>query len=179
MIAKMKYLPFLFLALFSFGVFGCGGSGGGGDSFSGAGNVLVSIQPNTIDVGDRTRVTVRISQVNPDGILLKVKFPDGLSYVGDTAFLIIGSDEIDIGPDLNVSGDGDDQFLVFFFEQDDFSENFEGVVQFELVGVDKVVAGEVEVDIDVDVPTVDNPGEFDPFNPAFQAEDSDMVVVED
>jgi hypothetical protein len=167
---------FLFLACV---VTSCGGGGGSDDGgFSGAGTVVVSIQPSSIDVGDRTRVTIRIYEVNEDGVLVKVNFPDALSFVANTAVLVVDGDEIDVDPEVNVRGDEDDRYLVYFFTEDDFDRNAEGTLRFELQANDSVNDGLVSVDIDVDDPTIANNVEFSVDDPQFQAEDVAEIEVD-
>ncbi|MCI5064229.1 hypothetical protein MRY87_00740 [bacterium] len=155
----------------------CGG-GGGDDSFSGAGGVVLSLQPSSIDVGDRTRVTLNIFEVNEDGVVVKVNFPEALSYVGGTAKLVIDGDEEEIEPDESVDGDDEDRFLVFFLAEDIFDRDGEGTVQFELQARDSLSDGEVSVDIDVDDPTVPNNREFSVETPQFQAEDTAQIQID-
>lgn len=155
---------------------GCGGGGGDGDSFIGAANLSVRTSPSTIDTGDRTQVTIDVSDVHENGILLKVRIPAALAYVPASAFLIVDDNDIDIGPDKNVA-DNNRRFLVFFLDQNDFDDNGSGKVQFQLVGNDSVSDGEIEVDADVNDPLVNDDNEFDVTSPEFGAEDATDITV--
>lgn len=171
-----KYVIFVFIGLT---LFNCGGGSGDGDTFVGAGRVSLQTQPSTIDVGDRTLVSASISNVNDDGIMVKFRIPAGLVYVLNTAFLEVDDREIDIGPDVNVEVDSENfVYIVFFLSQSIFGEQNRGVLTLQLEGVDSVGNGQVAVDIDVDDPLINNPGEFDAQSPEFQVEDEVDIKVE-
>lgn len=156
----------------------CGGGGGDGDSFLGAATLRVDASPRTVDTGDRTKVTVIINDVHEDGIILKILFPDGLTYVLDSSFLIVDEKENDIGPAFNGVGD-DGIFLVYFLSQDQFDDNFDGVLTFELEGVTGFSQGTIEVDSDVDDPLINNSEEFDVNAPEFLGESSVSIEVKE
>ena len=156
---------------------GCGGGGGGGgDSFIGAALLSVSATPSEIDAGDRTRVTVNIAHVHPDGIALKLKFPDGLKYVIESSNLFVNGNKSDTAPAVNASKDGF-VYLVYFFTKARFGENNEGELQIELEGVTGISDGEIEVDADVDDPLISNSSEFSIDNPEFQTQDIAQIRV--
>jgi hypothetical protein len=172
---------YIALCAFVFGVClavsGCGG--GGGDGFAGSGRVDMSLEPRRIDVGDRTRIVVQISEVNRDGVLIKLHFPDALSYVGNTASLTVDGVEGVIEPDVDVIGDNQDRYIVFFFSQADFGNNQRGTLVLELQADASVIKGRVEVDIDVDDPDINNLFEFSVDDPRFQVDDSEDIEVEE
>lgn len=156
---------------------GCGGGGGGGgEDFLGAAVVDIGASPRQIDTGDRTVVSAFLSSVNEDGIALKFRFPKELRYVLDSSRLIVDGDERDASPKVSITVDND-SFLVFFLAQDDFDDNANGVIQFQLEADEEISDGEVEVDPDVDDPLIDNNSEFDPENPEFGAEASVSISV--
>jgi hypothetical protein len=155
----------------------CGGGGGGSDFF-GAGVVSIAISPSDIDVGDQARVRVQVSEANEDGIILKVRFPDGLRYVPNSSvFEPNDQSEVDFAPDVNVTTDGD-VYLVFFMNDDEFGTKHSGELQFQLEGISEVDDGRVEVDIDVDDLEIPNQNEFNVEDPEFQEEDSSRVDVQ-
>jgi hypothetical protein len=166
------------LALFALPLLtACGGGGGGDDEdFAGAGNASMRVTPTTIDIGDRAQIRIEISQINEDGIIVKIRMPEGIRYVPDTAQLLVDGDETDLTPDRDVLVD-DDVFVVFFLEQEDFDDDFRGVLELQIKGLEKVSSGDIEVDIDVDDPLIPNDIEFDPEEPEFQAEDSVTISV--
>ena len=145
--------------------------------FSGAGDVSISVEPTSIDVGDRLLVTVEIFTINDDGIFAKIKFPNYLSYVEGTALLSVSDDESEIEPDITEDGENDDTFLIFFLAESDFDITRQGELTFELQANDAVEEGQISVDIDVDDPNVLNINEFNIENPAFQEEDGQSIEV--
>lgn len=174
----MKYLlsTFTFLLLLS----GCSG-GGGGDDFIGAADVSINASPNRIDSQDRTRVRVSISRVTSEGILLKIRYPRGLTYAPSTSTLVVSEDEFNIEPSINTEIEGD-VYLVYFLSSSLFNvqsddEGDSGELTLELIGVSTVNDGSIEVDADVDDPLVENTVEFDASNPAFEAESETSIEV--
>lgn len=164
---------------------GCGG-GGGDDStdFSGAATVSMSLTPSQLDSGDRALVSVDVGDVHPNGIALKFRYPDGLSYVPKSSVLIVDGDDIKISPRVNVaSTDGGSTYLVYYLPQKLFRRAKEiysgepGTVQFQLVGKSAVTDGLVEVDADVDDANVDDNIEFNVATPEFLAEDQQTISV--
>jgi hypothetical protein len=166
---------------------GCGsGGGGGGEEFVGAANVQLRLQPSRIDSGDRTLVTVEVSEVHKNGIALKVRFPKGLRYVPASATLTADDKETDVTPTVNTpSADGGDIYLVFYLAQSLFRPSGQeyngetGIVTFQLEGTSVIRDGKVEIDADVDDPAEDNSVEFKLENPEFAAEDEASVSVVD
>lgn len=154
----------------------CGGGGGGGDSFIGAARVSINVSPSTIDTGDRMEVVVRITDVHPNGILLKFRYPSGLSYVPNSALLLVNDEEVDIGPQKNQTKDNS-SYLVYFLSQAQFDEDYRGEVVFQLAGVKSFSEGEVEVDADVNDPLINDDDEFVLDSPEFGAEDAAGVRV--
>lgn len=171
------FMAFVLAIMLGTSFSGCGGGGGGGDdTFIGAALVAVTSAPSEIDAGDRTQVTVDISQVHPDGIALKLRFPDGLRYVLDSSTLIINENKVDASPTVNLSKDGF-VYLVYYFSKARFGEKAEGQLQIELEGVTGVSDGEIEVDADVDDPLIPNSSEFSIDNPEFQTQDAAQIKV--
>lgn len=176
MVLVLKRMPGWLFVLSSLLVCaGCGGGGGGSD-FIGAAYVSISTTPSAIDSGDRTRTRIQISEVHEDGIILKIRFPAGLVYVRDSAFLELPGQQIDIGPARNVEA-GNYRYLVFFFSRGQFAPYNYGELIFQLQGISAVSDGRIEVDADVDDPLIDNSVEFDPKNPEFTAEADAYIRV--
>ena len=171
----MRVKLLFFTIICAFGV-SCGGGGGGGGGFVGAARVNVNASPNRIDTGDRTQVRVEISEVHENGISLKIRFPAGLTYVSDTSFLEVGRDDLDVGPTINRGADNF-IYLVYYFSGDLFEDDRRGTFTLQLVGVSEVMDGEIEVDPDVDDPTIPNDREFDIDNPEFRAESDTSIEV--
>jgi hypothetical protein len=162
------------------GLAACGGGSSGGDDFIGAGRVSLEVSPTTIDVGDRMLATVRLEDAIEDGVQLKVRFPNGLGYVPESGSLSNSTqrERDSIDPDVNVETAGV-VYLVFFLDTAVLDENGDGDIQFQLVGRDRVLEGQVAVDVDVDDPLIDNEIEFDLERPEFQVEASRNIAVLD
>ncbi len=152
----------------------CGG-GGGGEDFIGAAEVAIDANPSEIDLGDHSKVTVHINDVHPNGIMLKIRFVNGINYLNNTANLEVDGNDIDVGPTVNKIS-GNLRYVVFFFAKNLFGDN-SGKLTFEVEGATTVVDGEAEVDADVDNPNVKNNVEFDIDNPEFEVEDSTDLSV--
>lgn len=176
---KSQFVKLTAITMIASSLISCGGGSGGDDGgFIGAANVSLRVSPDKIDTGDRSKVTINITDIHENGILLKVKVPKQLAYVPDTAFLYVNSDEKDIGPDKNVTKDND-SFLVFFLDQADFNDEDEGRIEFQLVGNDKVSEKEVQVDADVNDLQIVDSEEFSAESPEFGAEDAVSLEVTD
>lgn len=161
----------------------CGGGGGSEDSFVGAANVTIRIQPSEIDSGDRLELSAELSNVHENGIALKFRYPEGLKYVASSAFIQIEKKEIDLTPLVNQSSSENEIYLVFYIPQSSFRrggqpyEGESGTVVLQLEGTDAISDGLVEVDPDVDDPDQPNATEFSIATPEFDAEDKAYVTV--
>jgi hypothetical protein len=166
---------------------GCGGGGGGGggaDEFVGAARVSVRCSPKNIDSGDRTQVSITLSQVHENGIAVKVRFPVGLKYVPSSSFLKVGERELDASPAVNATSETEEMnYVVFYLTQGQFSRTTQeyageaGTLLIQLEGRKTVTDGEIEVDPDVDDPAEDNSTEFDITSPEFISEASASISV--
>ncbi len=159
-------------------LFGCGGGGGGGDEFIGAAVVTVSSSPREIDTGDRAEVRANIAKIHKNGIALKFRFPNGVRYVNGSALLVSEGDEVKASPTVDVSVEND-SYLVFYLKQEQFPDDLVGALTFQLEGISKFSSGEIEVDADVDDPTIPNDQEFNAQEPEFGVEDSTPIAVTD
>jgi hypothetical protein len=156
----------------------CGGGGGGDGDFVGAARVVIQASPQSIDSGDRTEVKVGISDLHPNGISLKIRFPKGLDYVTASSFIEIDDSDIDITPTVNQEK-GSDVYLVYYISPDILDEEDRGTLFFELEGKDEIEEGSIEVDPDVDDPDIDNSTEFNIDDPQFGAEGEVSIEVRD
>jgi hypothetical protein len=164
-----NYLPILLAAL-SIAQTGCGGGGGGG-GFEGPATVNFQLSPRTIDTGDRCRAELQISDLHPDGVLLKVRYPTELRYVDGSGELRVDGSEDSLVPVALVTEDSD-TYLVFSIAERTLGEGGHGTLTFELQAFDTVERATVGIDADVDATAV-----FDPKNPQFAAEDEIDVTV--
>jgi len=164
---------------------GCGGGGGGGaDEFVGAARVSVRCSPKKIDSGDRTQVSITLSQVHESGIAVKIRFPTVLNYVTGSSFLVVNEKETEVSPTVKATSDTEDvKYVVFYLTQDQFSRSSQeyngepGTLRIQLEGQKTVTDGEIEIDPDVDDPAEDNSIEFDINSPEFISEASASITV--
>ncbi len=147
----------------------CGG-GGGSDSFVGAGNISVQVSPKTVDTGDRVKVTAEFSDLHPDGVSIKFRYPSGLVYIADTSIWTIDNRDIDGAPSIETAADQTQStFLVYYLGRDLLDDNDSGSIEFELRGV-SATSENSKIEVDIDVLEADP--EFSADNPEFSAEDS-------
>ena len=155
----------------------CGGGGGGGGESSAIPAALsLDTSPSAINTGDYVAVTVDISEVNERGILLKLRYPSGLTYVRDSAELTTDEGAAAFPPGTTAVADTY-KYLVFFISQATVAQGAEARLTLFLAGTAAVESGAIEVDADIDDPLVPNEQEFKVSNPEFSAEDSSAVVV--
>ena len=153
---------------------GCGsGGGGGGDGgdFVGAALVQIDASPRSIDTADRTQLRVEISDVHEDGIYLKIRYPEGLKFVGNSSVLVVNGGETDLAPIINQPAENGN-FLIYSFDQDDFGRDLNGELRLQLEAIDELAGGFIEVDADVRTQQA-----FDVENPNFGAEDGVEIEV--
>ena len=164
----------LFLAALSI-LTACGGGGGGGGDLPsfGAADVSIDASPRNIDVGDRSTVEVQIRSPHPEGINLKVRFPDAVSYVPESTKLILGKDSVSINPGVRVTESGQ-SYVVYYLPLNAFGEDERGTLVFELKGVSR--GNELKIAVDPDVGSDQSPP-FDPLNPEFESEASLQIEV--
>lgn len=157
---------------------GCGGGGGGsGDSADpdDPGEISLRVTENTIDTGDRTTVRVIMSNVNPDGVAVKIRFPSQLAYVLGSSQIEINGNQYDTAPTNNQTASGK-VYLVYYFSRS-FIGDSDAELTFKLEANQLIADGLAEADIDLDDPLVDNQDEFEISNPEFVAQTQDGIVV--
>jgi hypothetical protein len=183
MINQTKFSKWLLLGmmLFALGISSCG-SGGSDDNtdsdFLGAARVSLSISPGKVDTGDRIQVNIEMSDIHPDGILLKVKYTTALRFVPESAKFIANNKNNATSPLFDLDNDDDEHFLVFVVRQNSFGTPKQGRLNFELQGVEETERAAIEIDPDVDNPLIANADEFNIEEPEFTAEDNSSVEVQ-
>ena len=151
---------------------GCGSGGGSGSDYVGGANVSISVEPQEVDTGDQVLVSVGIGDVHPDGIALKIRYPQQLSFVTASALLEINGQRTLTSPDFEESSaTGAYTYLVFLLDQPLLIERG-GSLTFELRALGQISKGEIGVDADI------NTGEFDSSAPQFSAQDSVLVTID-
>jgi hypothetical protein len=169
----------ILLALLVTTAIGCGGGGGGGgSSFVGGALVNIDASPRETDPGKRVQVTVRINEAHPDGVYLKIRFPDGFAYAVQTAHFKRNETDRAIDPAFNaVASKEGSVYLVFNLPRSNFGEDNEGEVVFELNSESGVQSGKIEVDADVNDPTITDQAEFSVDDPEFDVQDDVEIKV--
>lgn len=171
-------IHFVFLCFMAFAqLIGCGGGGGSDDSGDTdsllAAIVSIGAQPTNIDTGERLLVRVTIDEVNQQGIVLKLRYPQGFNFYRDSAVIIADGESSSVEPQVQgtsqVPGETAD-YLVFFLPRSRFGLEARGTLSLQLIGKAKVESGAIEVDVDLDNTLVDNSREFNLANPLFTPE---------
>jgi hypothetical protein len=156
----------------------CGGGGGGSDAFVGAAIVNIDAVPRETDPGKRVQVTARINEVHPDGIFLKLRYPDGFSYATGTASFSAQDSERKIPPQFNQTDEVEGTtYLVFNLSRTLFTEENEGTLVLELNSESEARSGKIELDADVNDPTIADLQEFSVENPEFNEQDEVTITV--
>lgn len=155
-----------------------GGGGGGGDRFVGAALVNIDAVPRETDPGKRVLVTARINEVHPDGVFVKIRFPDGFSYAPGTGRFSYRDTTRSLDPQFNVAATKEGAvYLVFSLARSPFGEDNEGLLILELNADSGVQSGKIEIDADVNDPTVADSTEFLIENPEFNVQDDVEIKV--
>jgi hypothetical protein len=93
---------------------GCGG-GGGRSAPNDPGDVFITLEKSTIDVGNFSQLYLEANNINENGVLLKLRYPTSLTYSKRSAVLFPGEDKEEyIFPYTEESTDSE-RYLVFFF----------------------------------------------------------------
>jgi len=161
----------------SFVIAACGGDG---DSPFRSGTAYVSVEadPENIDVGDKTFVRVRIDDIKEEKFFLKVRFPPGLKYLERTSYIEIDGRDESRNPDKNFVGAEDGRnYIVYFLSKEELGDERDTTISFDLVGRGRVSSGKIEVDADLDDPSINNNEEVTAESPLFGAEAEAFIQV--
>lgn len=154
----------------------CGG-GGGGSSISNPANLSLEVVPARIDTGDRAHVRVFVSDLDPLGVAVKVRYPIVFKYIRASAFFTSGGLIFDQTPRPEAS-DSTHTYLVFYVPPTMLAPSGHGYLDFDIEGIGVMEDAPVQVDADIDDPNEDNSVEFDISDPLFDAQDEVKVDVE-
>jgi hypothetical protein len=148
----------------------CGGGGGGGSSdTNNPGEVTLQVEKSYMDSGDLTGVRAEVFDINPNGVILKIRYPKSLRYVKDSAVFYKGEDEErPVAPNTEATDD-ENRYLVFFFSRRSANGDSYISVDFDLKAVSTDLEAFVEVDLDNNDPTVLDRDEFKVSAPRFTA----------
>lgn len=171
---KMKAIKLCYLAIpVLMALPGCGMGGGGGGGGATDGNpasVSLNVSPGRIDSGDRTRVSIVIRDFIPeqnDGVIVKIRFPSGLSYVARSAISYRNDDKNGVPVTANLWPADEANYLVIFWQIPSETAKARREISLLLEGSYEVENGVIEVDLDREDSLIPNDQEFDVENPQF------------
>ncbi len=148
------------------------------DTFVASAIVTSKAEPNTIDTGDRSRLTIDISEVHENGILLKVRFGKALAYVPSSSSLYMeGSQSKESITPFITTESSEFTYLVYFLSKSQFGAQNKGKIQFELKAIKAGNVVSVEVDPDVDDPDISNDVEFTVKEPNFSPDSISYITI--
>lgn len=179
---KNQYIKtFLLTILISF-VLGCGGSGGSSDSKNtpiiDPGDVAVSVTPTSVTPGDRILVRIYLSNVNPDGIILKIRTPASIKYYNDSGALLINNSKVDINPTFyQIDKASKYNYLVYFFPIESFDSHNQGEIQVQYLATAALNVAQIAADVKFQDPNIDPTKQFDIDNPLFSAKAYQNISV--
>lgn len=160
---------------------GCGGGGGGGSDGDGSGApaiVDLNLEPNDIDSGDFSTIKIELNDVNSAGILLKVAFPDALTYIRGSSFLSAdGDDAAHFEPSI-VQVASNVVYVVYFISRAHVGESNHAVLRLQVKALERLASGIVAVDADQNDPQIPDSREFDADNPNFTAVSEEDVTID-
>jgi len=149
----------------------CGGGGGGGGprSSNDPGEIALWLERGAVDSGDLCRVRVDVFNPNPDGVVLKFRFPTSIRYSKNSAVLFPGNDdERFISPSFETTAE-DFRYVVFMLSEDEIRYGEYSTLELNLKAIQADPDAIVAVDIDNNDPNVPDSREFDLKRPRFTA----------
>jgi len=158
---------------------GCG-SDNKNDSPVASGTAFVDINanPDSLSVGDATLIVARVDDVKDDAIILKIRFPTGMSYLPDSSYIEVNGEDIARAPDIVFTSQSERRnYVVYFLNRAEIDDEDNTRVSLQLVGNSRVTDGRVEIDADLDNPIIANDREFTSDNPLFDAEADTFIEV--
>lgn len=148
------------------------GSGGGGDPdplSTKPADVTLSISSGNILVGDRLAVRSELTDIHPNGIVLKWRVPRSMVRVTNSEFLTLPGDNIvELTPYFD-DDKGDDRYIVYVFPSSTFDEERRARIDFQLQATKPVDDALVELDVDIYDTTKSANQQFDIDKPLFGA----------
>jgi hypothetical protein len=156
----------------------CGG-GGGGESDLGPAIPQIRASPLRLDSGNDTRVSVDLNSISSDDILVKFRFPRGLRYVRNSARIFAGKSSKSIAPSVLALDFEQGGIMAFRVSRALRNEEQYARIEFRFRGVERVEKGTIEVDVDLNDPTLSDAIEFSFAQPRFTAESETQIEVLD
>ncbi|GEM_PF-4672000 len=146
------------------------GSGGGGDPdplSTKPADVTLTISSGNILVGDRLAVRSELSDIHPNGIVLKWRVPRSMIRVVNTEFLSLPRDQrIELTPFID-DEKGDYRYIVYVFTSSTFDDERRARIDFQLQATKPVDDALVELDVDIYDTTKSISEQFDIDRPLF------------
>ena len=167
------------------GLPGLGGGGSGGtpeeelDDPLQAANVSISADPGSLGLGDRSLVSVAISEVNTTGVILKIRYTGTLRYVERSAAINLSESSTAVEPFSGPNG-ARTTYMAFYFPRSSFDADRSGRLTFQLraMSTETTNTTMVEVDTDVHDPRKRVSEEYNSEKPLFSAEDHVSLTIE-
>ncbi len=179
-----KLIPAFCCLLLVVSLASCGLGGGGGGSepeinIKGA-EVSIDADPRTIGIGDRINVSVKISEVDQNGVIVKIRYDKNLRLVAESAYLTINGDEtVAADPFEDSVGTDELRYAGYYFSRDSFDDDRSGELSFQLRAQTGPAEGDLEVDSDIRNPDKDPDDQFSARRSFFSAEDSISFEIEE
>jgi hypothetical protein len=131
---------------------------------------VLEVEKNYMDSGDLTNVRVEVFDINPNGVILKLRYPKVLRYVKDSAVFYKGEDKERLVMPNTEAKDENDRYLVFFFSRRSANGDSYISVDFKLKALAADLEAFVEADLDNNDPTIFDRDEFEIATPRFSAQ---------
>ncbi len=147
----------------------CGGGGGGGGprSSNEPGDISLWLEKGAVDSGDLCRARVEVYNPNPDGIILKIRFPTTIRYSKNSAVLFPNEqDERPILPSFESVYEGF-RYLVFFLSEEQIRYGDYSAIELNLKASQADPDALVSVDIDNNDLNIPDNREFNDKHPRF------------
>lgn len=147
----------------------CGGGGGGGgpQSSNDRGDVSLSLETSSVDSGDLFSARVEIYNPNPNGVILKIRFPTTVRYSRNSAVIFPNEhDERSISPSFEATSEGF-RYLVFLLSNDEIRYGDYSALELTLKASLPDSDALISVDIDNNDPNIPDNKEFDPKRSQF------------
>jgi hypothetical protein len=157
----------------------CGGGGGGGgpQSSNDRGDISLSLETSAVDSGDLFSARVEIYNPNPNGVILKIRFPTTIRYSRNSAVLFPNEeDERPISPSFETM-DEEFRYLVFILSNDEIRFGDYSALELNLKASLPDSSAFVSVDIDNNDPNIPDAREFDEKRPQFDAVDEVEIEI--
>ncbi len=162
-------------------VIGCGGIGGGGggggsDEPNSTGTITMQLERDDVAVGNFVQVFVEAENINEDGVLIKLHYPDSLIYSKNSAVAFPGEKFDRDFPPFTESTTSGERYLVFFvYPRKETGDSVRLVLNLKAIEVDEDAF--VEAGINNNDPNIPDSSEFSGSQPFFSADDRASVYI--